>query len=149
MKKTMYVFIFQKYDKFWSVSLEHFIIHKSLISEEWWKWAEQAGGKTWSKILMTWWKSSVLREYFYKRILNFGVLAVPASSFLCINCSINFQMRRAICWLVLNFVANTIINHFFRQNWKTLYLGEKSTLFYLNPTSINHQVKSPSSYFPT
>ena len=33
-KKTTWVFIFQKYGKFWSVSLEHFIKHKPYISEE-------------------------------------------------------------------------------------------------------------------
>ena len=32
--KTTRVFIFQKYGKFWSVSLGHFINHKPLISEE-------------------------------------------------------------------------------------------------------------------
>ena len=31
----MWVFIFQKYGKFWSISLEHFIKHKPLIPEEW------------------------------------------------------------------------------------------------------------------
>ena len=31
----MWVFVFQKYGKFWSISLEHFIKHKPLISEEW------------------------------------------------------------------------------------------------------------------
>ena len=31
----MWVFIFQKYGKFWSVSLEHFNKYKPLISEEW------------------------------------------------------------------------------------------------------------------
>ena len=35
MEKTMWVFIFQKYGKFWSVLLGHFIKHKLLISEEW------------------------------------------------------------------------------------------------------------------
>ena len=35
MKKSSYVFVFQKYGKFWCVSLEHFIKHKLLISEEW------------------------------------------------------------------------------------------------------------------
>ena len=34
MKKTTWVFIFQKYGKFWSVLLRHFINHKPLISEE-------------------------------------------------------------------------------------------------------------------
>ena len=33
-KKTSWVFVFQKYGKFWSVSLGHFIQHKPLISEE-------------------------------------------------------------------------------------------------------------------
>ena len=33
-KKTMWVFVFQKYGKFRNVSLEHFIKHKPLISEE-------------------------------------------------------------------------------------------------------------------
>ena len=32
----MWVFLFQKYGKFWSNSLHHFIKHKHLISEEWW-----------------------------------------------------------------------------------------------------------------
>ena len=35
-KKTTCIFVFQKYGKIWSVSLEHFIKHKPLISEEWW-----------------------------------------------------------------------------------------------------------------
>ena len=34
-KKTTWVFVFQKYGKFWSVSLGHFIKHNPLISEEW------------------------------------------------------------------------------------------------------------------
>ena len=34
-KKITWVFVFQKYGKFWSISLEHFIKHKPLISEEW------------------------------------------------------------------------------------------------------------------
>ena len=34
MKKPIWVFVFQQYGKFWSVSLEHFIKHKPLISEE-------------------------------------------------------------------------------------------------------------------
>ena len=34
-EKNTWVFIFQKYGKFWSVLLEHFIKHKPLISEEW------------------------------------------------------------------------------------------------------------------
>ena len=34
MKKTIWVFVFQKYDKFSSASLEHFIKHKPPISEE-------------------------------------------------------------------------------------------------------------------
>ena len=33
-KKTAWVFVFQKYSKFWSVLLGHFIKHKLLISEE-------------------------------------------------------------------------------------------------------------------
>ena len=33
-EKSMWVFIFQKYGKFWSVSLKHFIKHKPLISEQ-------------------------------------------------------------------------------------------------------------------
>ena len=33
-KNSKWVFIFQKYDKFWSISLGHFIKHKLLISEE-------------------------------------------------------------------------------------------------------------------
>ena len=32
---TTWVFVFQKYSKFWSISLEHFIKHKPRISEEW------------------------------------------------------------------------------------------------------------------
>ena len=35
MKKTMGVFVFQKYGKFWSVLLGYFIKHKPLISEAW------------------------------------------------------------------------------------------------------------------
>ena len=34
-KKNTWVFVFQKYGKFWSMSLDHFIKHKTLISEEW------------------------------------------------------------------------------------------------------------------
>ena len=34
-KKTTWVFLYIKYSKFWSVSLEHFIERKPLISEEW------------------------------------------------------------------------------------------------------------------
>ena len=34
-KKTNWVFVFQKYGKFRSVLLGHFIKHKPLISEEW------------------------------------------------------------------------------------------------------------------
>ena len=34
-KKQLWVFKYIKYAKFWSVSLEHFIKHKPLISEEW------------------------------------------------------------------------------------------------------------------
>ena len=34
-KKTTWVLLLQKYGKFWSVSLEHFVEHKPLISEEW------------------------------------------------------------------------------------------------------------------
>ena len=34
-KKTAWVFLYIKYSKFWSVSLEHFVQHKPLISEEW------------------------------------------------------------------------------------------------------------------
>ena len=34
-KKTTWVFVFQKYGKFWSVSLEHLVEHKPLISEVW------------------------------------------------------------------------------------------------------------------
>ena len=34
-EKIMWVFIFQKYGKFWSISLQHSIKHKPLISEEW------------------------------------------------------------------------------------------------------------------
>ena len=34
-KKNMRVFVFQKYGKFWSILLGHFIKHKLLISEEW------------------------------------------------------------------------------------------------------------------
>ena len=33
-KKTSWVFLFQKYSKFWSALLDNFIKHKSLISEE-------------------------------------------------------------------------------------------------------------------
>ena len=35
MKKTIWVFLFQKYGKFWIILLCHFIKHKPLISEEW------------------------------------------------------------------------------------------------------------------
>ena len=35
IKKTTWVFLFQKYGKFWSILLEHFTEHKPLISEEW------------------------------------------------------------------------------------------------------------------
>ena len=35
MKKTTGVFLYIKYSKFRSVSLEHFVEHKPLISEEW------------------------------------------------------------------------------------------------------------------
>ena len=34
-EKSTWVFIFQKYGKFWSILLGHFIKHKPLISEEW------------------------------------------------------------------------------------------------------------------
>ena len=34
-KNVLGVFIFQKYDKFWSILLELFVKHKPLISEEW------------------------------------------------------------------------------------------------------------------
>ena len=34
-EKTTWVFLYLKYSKFWSVSLEHFIECKSLIYEEW------------------------------------------------------------------------------------------------------------------
>ena len=34
-KKTTWVFLYIKYSKFWSVSLEHFVECKPLISEEW------------------------------------------------------------------------------------------------------------------
>ena len=34
-KKQLWVFVFIKYGKFWSDSLEHYIEHKPLISEEW------------------------------------------------------------------------------------------------------------------
>ena len=33
-KKTTWVFVFQKYGKFWSILLGHFIKHKLLISEK-------------------------------------------------------------------------------------------------------------------
>ena len=33
-KKTVCVFLFQKYGKVWSILLGHFIKHKALISEE-------------------------------------------------------------------------------------------------------------------
>ena len=36
MKKSICVFVFQKYDKFWCILPGHFIKHKPLISEEWW-----------------------------------------------------------------------------------------------------------------
>ena len=32
---TIWIFIFQKYGKFWRIPLGHFIKHKHLISEEW------------------------------------------------------------------------------------------------------------------
>ena len=35
MKKTAWVFVFQKYGKFWSILLGHFIKHIPLMSEEW------------------------------------------------------------------------------------------------------------------
>ena len=35
LKKSTYVFIFQKYGKFWSVLIGHFIKQNPLISEEW------------------------------------------------------------------------------------------------------------------
>ena len=35
MKKTMWVFLYIKYNKFLSISLEHFVEQKPLISEEW------------------------------------------------------------------------------------------------------------------
>ena len=34
-KNTTWVFLYTKYSKFWSVSLEHFVERKPLISEEW------------------------------------------------------------------------------------------------------------------
>lgn len=34
-QRQLWVFIFKKYGKFWSVSLGHFIKHKLLFSEEW------------------------------------------------------------------------------------------------------------------
>ena len=34
-KKTIWVFLYIKYSKFWIVSLEHFVEHKLLISEAW------------------------------------------------------------------------------------------------------------------
>ena len=34
-KKTTWVFFFIKYSKFWSISLEHFVERKPLISKEW------------------------------------------------------------------------------------------------------------------
>ena len=34
-KKTTWVFLYIKYSKFWSISLEHFIERKPLIYEEW------------------------------------------------------------------------------------------------------------------
>ena len=35
MKNSTWIFVFQKYGKFWSISQGHFIKHKPLISEEW------------------------------------------------------------------------------------------------------------------
>ena len=40
MKKTTWVFLFQKYGKFWSVSVEFFVEHKPWNCEEWSWWAE-------------------------------------------------------------------------------------------------------------
>ena len=34
-KKTTWVFLYIKYSKFWSISLENFVERKPLISEEW------------------------------------------------------------------------------------------------------------------
>ena len=36
MKKTMLVFFFYKYGKFWSILLEQKVERKPLFSEEWW-----------------------------------------------------------------------------------------------------------------
>ena len=40
-KKPAWILVFQKYVKFWSLSLVHFIKYKHIISKEWlfcWKW---------------------------------------------------------------------------------------------------------------
>ena len=47
MKKTTWIFVFQKYGKTWSVSLGHFIKHKLLISEEWRSWLLMLDLRVW------------------------------------------------------------------------------------------------------
>ena len=54
MKKTTWVFLYIKYSKFWSVSLEHFIEHKPLISEEWLGESGEFGqSQRWVRICMS------------------------------------------------------------------------------------------------
>ena len=42
-KTSIWVFLYMKYDKFWSILLEHFVELKILISIEWEGRAKEAG----------------------------------------------------------------------------------------------------------
>ena len=59
-----WVFVFQKYGKFWSVSLGHFIKHKPLISNEW----SYMHSNFWLLIFTNYWKLCIKFSSAYKTI---------------------------------------------------------------------------------
>ena len=67
----MWVFLFIKYSKFWSVSLEHFIERKPLISEEWHRFHEPSG-KIWTK-------GELSTSFYYSCVYGINCLKVSIS----------------------------------------------------------------------
>ena len=117
-KKTTWVFLYIKYSKFWSVSLEHFVERKPLISEEW--------------QIDTWKSSEFHKTNFTLEIIMFDHKMLPP-----------FEKSRQICWTFWTrnpfwfyhiFVA---VENMIFQNWSKNWCGTLWTIHIISLIQMN------------
>ena len=136
-KKLLWVFVFIKYGKFWSISLELFIKHKPLLSEE------CICSSSVSQALMNnsfccefriQWRRYIHTQYYTSDMGAFGNLSSclhRLCHFFITQGSIAFMYELSSCWYVLTYTYYPII-FFFPSLYWTSSTGLKYTMKIVN-----------------